>query len=298
MESYSLALQLQAAQEVVSEKMPRRALVMKILLFTEVVSALLMVQLGQFTHAGFIAIPFFLTSLVAVQREHWAHSIQLPDPRSVLLSVLSPKNYAIFGLRRGQKGIATFLATVVFLRILCLVPLAVTLRAECANPRCFLHRCDPWPKNWVLVSAERGDRPPDCEWLMVAVPRMITAKHSIWRLTRVALTTGAQRMDQQWQRCQRQCGRTTTIRYSGRIQTSVGLCGEELNLVPAMARHSCMAGTWDPLLYQTKRAFMMLSCFPTGVMLSSSFVESLMAAWKGKRAWFWHTCWFQVLPCS
>lgn len=222
MESYSLALQLQAAQEVVSEKMPRRALVMKILLFTEVVSALLMVQLGQFTHAGFIAIPFFLTILVAVQREHWAHSIQLPDPRSVLLSVLSPKNYAIFGLRRGQKGIATFLATVVFLRILCLVPLAVTLRAECANPRCFLHRCDPWPKNWVLVSAERGDRPPDCEWLMVAVPRMITAKHSIWRLTRVALTTGAQRMDQQWQRCQRQCGRTTTIRYSGRIQTSVG----------------------------------------------------------------------------
>lgn len=59
MESYSLALQLQAAQELVNEKMPKRALVVKLLLFTEVASALLMVQLGQFTHAGFIVIPFF-----------------------------------------------------------------------------------------------------------------------------------------------------------------------------------------------------------------------------------------------
>ena len=90
MESYSLALQLQAAQEVVSEKMPRRALVVKLLLFTEVASALLMVQLGQFTHAGLIAVPFFLTSLAAIHREH--DSIHLPDPRSVLLAVLSPKN--------------------------------------------------------------------------------------------------------------------------------------------------------------------------------------------------------------
>ena len=30
-----------------------------------------------------------------------------------------------------------------------------------------------------------------------------------------------------------------------------GLCGEEWDLVPAMARHACIAGTWDPLLYQT-----------------------------------------------
>ena len=105
MESYSLALQLQAAQEVVSEKMPRRALVVKLLLFTEVASALLMVQLGQFTHAGLIVIPFFLTSLAAIHREHWTQSIHLPDPRSVLLSVLSPKNYSMFGLRRRQEGI-------------------------------------------------------------------------------------------------------------------------------------------------------------------------------------------------
>ena len=35
MESYSLALQLQAAQEVIGEEMPRRALIVKMLLFTK-----------------------------------------------------------------------------------------------------------------------------------------------------------------------------------------------------------------------------------------------------------------------
>ena len=275
MESYSLALQLQAAQEVVSEKMPRRALVMKILLFTEVVSALLMVQLGQFTHAGFIAIPFFLTSLVAVQREHWAHSIQLPDPRSVLLSVLSPKNYSIFGLRRGQKGIATFLATVVFLRILCLVPLAVTLRAECANPRCFLHRCDPWPKNWVLVSAERGDRPPDCEWPASWVRMSTAVANAPFSQVSIGIAPDGSRSTHDYSKAFNLAIDKSRIddwcTKNGPTMAKVpktmwaydnhsllwpnsnisGLCGEELNLVPAMARHSCMAGTWDPLLYQT-----------------------------------------------
>ena len=162
MESYSLALQLQAAQELVSEKMPKRALVVKLLLFTEVASALLMVQLGQFTHAGLIAVPFFLISLVAIQREHWARSIHIPDPRSVLLSVLSPKNYSMFGLRRRQEGIGTFLATTIFLRIFCLVPIAVSLHGECPNPKCLFHYCDGHD-NWILESAQRLDRPADCE---------------------------------------------------------------------------------------------------------------------------------------
>ena len=125
MESYSLALQLQAAQEVIGEEMPRRALIVKMLLFTEVASALLMVQLGQFTHAGLIAVPFFLTSLAAIHREHWSQSMHLiPDPRSVLLAVLSPKNYSMFGLRRRQQGVAAFLSIMIFLRLLCLMPLA------------------------------------------------------------------------------------------------------------------------------------------------------------------------------
>ena len=237
--------------------MPRRALVVKLLLFTEVLSALLMVQLGQFTHVGFIAIPFFLTSLVAVHREHWALSIQFPDPRSVLLSVLSPKNYSSFGLRRGQKGIATFLATIGFVRILCLLPLAVTLRGECANPKCFFHRCDRRPKVWILVSAERGDRPPDCEW--PASFFLHTGSRSTDKYNRgFHLSKEKSRIDN-W--CTRN-GPTlqkvpNTMWASGNRSllwpnsNVSGLCGEELNLVPAMARHTCMAGMWDPIMYQT-----------------------------------------------
>ena len=252
MESYSLALQLQAAQEVVNEKMPRRALVVKLLLFTEVASALLMVQLGQFTHAGLIVIPFFLTSLVAIQREHWAHSIHLPDPRNVLLSVLSPKNYSMFGLRRRQQGIATFLATTIFLRILCLVPLAVALNGECASPQCLFHTCFE-PRHWKVATYQRWDRPPECEWparwdfLTGAFGNRFT-----W-----GLASGF--MIDEW--CPKSISTLTEVPTTmwPNLTSSLlwpnsnvnGLCDEELNLVPAMARYACIAGTWDPLLYQT-----------------------------------------------
>ena len=262
MESYSLALQLQAAQELVSEKMPRRALLVKLLLFTEVASALLMVQLGQFTHAGLIVIPFFLTSLMAIHREHWAHSIHIPDLRSVLLSVLSPKNYSMFGLRRRQEGIATYLATTVFLRILCLVPVAVTLSGECANPKCLFHTCTAtdWPNR---ASAQRLDRPPDCEWPASWVKfgtGGTDGEGSRYTFYSEAfdLAIDAIRIDE-W--CQK------NIATLPKVPTTMwhpydhslfwpasnvsGLCSKELNLVPAMARHACIAGTLDPLLYQT-----------------------------------------------
>ena len=49
-----------------------------------------------------------------------------------------------------------------------------------------------------------------------------------------------------------------------------GLCSKDLNLVPAMARHSCMAGTWGPILYQTclKPAVLPNSCNPTFLVCS------------------------------
>ena len=262
MESYSLALQLQAAQEVVNEKMPRRALVVKLLLFTEVASALLMVQLGQFTHAGLIVIPFFLTTLAAIHREHWTQSIHLPDPRSVLLSVLSPKNYSMFGLRRRQEGIRTYLATTIFLRILCLVPLAVTLNRECANPKCLLHKCAPWNAGtpWLLMTQQRKDRPPGCEWP--------ASWGNFWggddeRTTAEPLREFDGNRVAEW--CERNIATlpklptTMTTMLPSDNDSSLlwpnsnvsGLCSEELKLVPAMARHSCIAGTWDPVLYQS-----------------------------------------------
>ena len=260
MESYSLALQLQAAQEVVSEKMPRRALVVKLLLFTEVASALLMVQLGQLTHAGLIVIPFFLTSLVAIQREHWTQSIHLiPDPRSVLLSVLSAKNYSMFGLRRRQEGIRTYLATTIFFCILCLVPVAVTLNRECANPKCLFHKCEPWGTTppWHLISQQARDRPPECEW----PARWGSLSDDGDRFTGGALPEVKRKTVHEW--CERKKAtlpKVPTLTRNEANHSSLliwpnsnvsGLCSEELKLIPAMARHTCIAGTWDPMLYQT-----------------------------------------------
>ena len=255
MESYSLALQLQAAQELVSEKMPRRALLVKLLLFTEVASALLMVQLGQFTHAGLIVIPFFLTSLMAIHREHWAHSIHIPDPRSVLLSVLSPKNYSMFGLRRRQEGIATFLAITVFLRILCLVPVAVTLSGECANPKCFFHMCHA-SHNWILESKIRMDRPPDCEWPASWVDFGGTVDNRYYRwhntpIDRIRIAEWCQKNLATLPKVPATMWRLANHTLLWPTSNVSGLCGKELNLVPAMARHACIAGTLDPLLYQT-----------------------------------------------
>ena len=271
MESYSLALQLQAAQEVIGEEMPRRALIVKMLLFTEVASALLMVQLGQFTHAGLIAIPFIVTSFAVIHREHWAHLIHVPDPHGVLLAVLSPKNYSMFGLRRRQQGVAAFLSTMIFLRLLCLVPLAVTLPAKCGTPGCWIHVC--WyaaDARWAFWTDLRADRPPLCEWpparwdfiedengFSWSEPRFHgTATREDFLFNVSLFEKWCQRNETTWPRVP-----STMLPFNPSYRTILawppadvsdysGLCAEDFKLVPAIARHSCIAGTWDPLLYQ------------------------------------------------
>eukprot|EP00434_Breviolum_minutum_P035925 symbB.v1.2.031813.t1/scaffold3735.1/size51219/3 len=261
MESYSLALQLQAAQEVIGEEMPRRALIVKMLLFSEVASALLMVQLGQFTHAGLIAIPFFLTSLAAIHREHWSQSMHIiPDPRSVLLAVLSPKNYSMFGLRRRQQGVAAFLSIMIFLRILCLVPLAVTLPAKCGTPGCWYHFCwyytDSIPPRWYFWTKLFNNRPDNCEWPPARWDFIEHDTEFSWsEPTRFGTATSVTREDflfnvslfEKW--CERNGENRTRLR-AWPVTGYSGLCAEDFKLVPAIARHSCIAGTWDPLLYQ------------------------------------------------
>ena len=285
MESYSLALQLQAAQEVIGEEMPRRALIVKMLLFTEVASALLMVQLGQFTHAGLIAIPFFLTSLAAIHREHWSQSMHIiPDPRSVLLAVLSPKNYSLFGLRRRQQGVAAFLSTMIFLRLLCLMPLALTLPAKCGTPGCLVHHC--WHSTdrtrWFFTTWLRPDRPDNCEWpparwdfiehedgFSWSWHSTKTREDFIWSSPTIYGTATSDDFLFNVSLLEKWCERNETrpgvpsgmLGYNTSSETILawppanfsgysGLCTEDLKLVPAIARHSCIAGTWDPLLYQ------------------------------------------------
>ena len=271
MESYSLALQLQAAQEVIGEEMPRRALMVKMLLFAEVASALLMVQLGQFTHAGLIAIPFFLTSLAAIHREHWSQSIHLPDPRSVLLAVLSPKNYSLFGLRRRQQGVAAFLSTMIFLRLLCFVPLAVTLPAKCGTPGCLMHVCLHFTSTtrWEFWTDFRLDRPDNCEWPPARLDFIEHADTFSWSDPQWGSTATREDILFDLSLVEKWCERNETTRpgvptamYSYDWEYPVlawptlnfsgysGLCHEDLKLVPAIARHSCIAGTWDPILYK------------------------------------------------
>ena len=284
MESYLLALQLRAAQEVVGEEMPRRALVAKMILFGEVASALLMIQLGQFTHAGLIMVPFFLASLLAIHREHWSRSIELPDPRTVLVSVLSAQHYSLFGLRRKQGGVARFVWSTMLLRGLCLLPLLLTLAGECAKPGCIFHFC--WYRGyWELITHERADMRPDCSWPTQWIPdfddvppnRSSDLPFMLAGRSRNRIRDWCKRNETTWP-----CV-PTSMRSSSNVFNSIllwptstlssnfsGICSKDFNLVPAMARHSCVAGAWDPILYQIclQDALLPNICNPTFLVCS------------------------------
>ena len=51
-----------------------------------------------------------------------------------------------------------FLSTMMLLRLLCLVPLAVILPGESAMPGCLFHSCT-FHRGWNFVNGERADRP-------------------------------------------------------------------------------------------------------------------------------------------
>ena len=138
----------------------------------------------------------------------------------------------------------------------------MTLNRECASPACLFHYCDGW-NDWKLASAQRSDRPPECEW---PASWDFDTDHDVGsRYTRhdraFGLVIDKIRIDE-W--CEKGIAilpkvpttmwpNVTIYNHSLLWPTSKvsGLCGEELKLVPAMARHGCIAGTWDPLLYRT-----------------------------------------------
>ena len=143
-ESFSLALQQRAAREVVSEEMPRRALATRLLLFCEITSALLIVQLGLFAHilamaVALIIVPFlhvvhmglyvvgmgfyaYAALCLGVRwslRVRWndgcsCHSRDLP-----FASIFTNPRYSSFGLRRGQKGNSLNALTIIVARVAC-----------------------------------------------------------------------------------------------------------------------------------------------------------------------------------
>ena len=241
-----------------------------------------MIQLGQYTHAGLIAVPFFLASLIAIHREHWSRSIELPDPRTVLVSVLSPQHYSLLGLRRKQEGVVRFVWSTILLRGLCLLPLLLTLPGECPKPGCMFHFCVHDHESWVLQAHDRRDQPPDCSWPTRWIPTLNyhepperSSVHLETLVDRKLITDWCQRNETTWPRVPTSMLHWASSDFILLWPTSTssnfsGLCSKDLNLVPAMARHSCMAGTWDPILYQTclKPALLPNSCNPTFLVCS------------------------------
>jgi len=167
-ESFSLALQQRAAREVVSEEMPRRALATRLLLFCEITSALLIVELGLFAHILAMAVALIIVPmLLAVRmglyvvgmgfyayaalclgvrwslRVRWndgcsSHSRDLP-----FASIFTNPRYSSFGLRRGQKGNSLNALTIIVARVACAAVLVHVVLNPCgAKHPANLYQCE------------------------------------------------------------------------------------------------------------------------------------------------------------
>ena len=151
----------------------------------------------------------------------------------------------------------------------------MTLPAKCGTPGCLIHYCeyeeDPF---WGFWTSLRDDRPPHCEW---PPARWDFIEHHHWFSWTVPTLRGTgtredimfnifnlslvekwcERNEPTWSRVPYATlnfasdNRNLTLAWPpANFSGYSGLCAEELKLVPAIARHSCIAGTWDPLLYQ------------------------------------------------
>ena len=149
-ESFSLALQQRAAREVVSEEMPRRALATRLLLFCEITSALLMIELGLLTHIVVMFVVFLILPVLPhVVRIYAALCLSYRStdgsfslrPQLLFASILTNPLYSSFGLCRGQKensvnALTTMLARFAFAAVL--VPMVLN---GCGAKYCL-------PQNW------------------------------------------------------------------------------------------------------------------------------------------------------
>ena len=181
MGAYYWAIQLRAADQVVRKQMPARVLVVRVILFCEIASSLLMIQLGQYSHWAMCFIPFFLMSIVAMNREKWDEEEWTWEPRIYFLSMLTPKNFSLLGLRKKQKGAMQFVSLSMAVRLACLIPLLLILGSNKCPSRCVEHWCFecvrydviqqngcPGDHGWELVTKsaiECGDHAPK-EWVL------------------------------------------------------------------------------------------------------------------------------------
>lgn len=115
--------------------MPKRSILVRAMLFAETASALLLIEFGLFTHPAMIVIPFFIMQLCAsFPREDCTQGrwFQCLEPRSFFSSLLTPKNYSVFGLRRRQESIRLFVWPMMFVRLICAVVVTKSLGDGCS----------------------------------------------------------------------------------------------------------------------------------------------------------------------
>ena len=165
-ESFSLALQQRAAREVVSEEMSRRALATRLLLFCEITSALLIVELGLFVHMLAMVVALIIVPVLDVVRMglrefgmvsyawvafclglrvRWSsgecfsfHPRDLP-----FASIFTNPRCSSFGLRRGQKGNSLNAPTIILARVACAVVLMHVVLNACQARHPFnIYRCE------------------------------------------------------------------------------------------------------------------------------------------------------------
>ena len=147
MSSFSLELQVRASKELVAKYMPKRSIFLRATLFAEVASALLFIQVGLFTHPAMIAVPFLIMAFVALQRVDYVNvqgedQHSLCDPRGFFLSLITPKNYSIFGLRTRQQGTKFFVWPMMLVRLICAIVIGAVLFGSCHACPSLVHSCE------------------------------------------------------------------------------------------------------------------------------------------------------------
>ena len=277
MSSFSLELQVRASQELVATHMPKRSIFIRATLFAEVASALLFIQVGLFTHPLMIAVPFFIMAFVALQRVDYVEgeSQYLSfDPHMFFLSLITPKNYSVFGFRRRQQGTKFFVWPMMLVRLICAIVIGGVLFGSCYACPSLVHYCEyTFPSG-----ASGGDSLPLTPERISFYSTFKGPRDTCWfNATRYAYMGWEQ---ETWRKMCRNArplvlhdfeelvhvGRyydLLTIEFDKIIwpvfpaqatysdhEGFLSLCDEELGIIPGMLRGGCVQAAFDPVYYQ------------------------------------------------
>ena len=256
MSSFSLELQVRASQELVAKQMPKRSILVRAMLFAETASALLLIEFGLFTHPAMIVLPFFLMALVSLPREDFSkgEKFQCLELRSFFSSLLTPKHYSAFGLRRRQENTRLFVWPMMIFRLVCVVVVTMALSHGCVVG-CPYYRCN------------------------VETKRMMASfgNESMTLKVEECLPEGASISDDAIERmCDNFEG---AISYRGVFPDSIvplgywSLCDPRKAIIPGLLTEACKNGDLDPVAYQSCLSTVYLSGFCDQVFLFCSSIR-------------------------